>query len=212
MNLAKRSHEFRFCGMNKKIILLSLIIPAIFASCKKEHITFPPTTIRVHHMASEGIIVDCFKDNEQIILDATTPGAITYQWNTGASTPTIIADAISPDYMVAVTTADTTIVYTATISYCGTTFFVPSTFTPHIGGQNDYFGPTGINFDLSKYLMKIYNQQMKCVYSTRDVSKPWNGGYHNHEQCPSGFYYYYFEYTTNTGEAKTKSGTVEKMQ
>lgn len=196
----------------KKIILLSAIVLGVFASCKKEHITFPPTTTRVHHMVSEVTVSDCLKDNEEIILDATTPGAITYQWNTGASTPTIIADAISPDYSVTVTTTDTTLIYIASVIYCGTTFYVPNTITPNWDGHDDFFGPAGINLDMNKYLMKIYNPQMKCVYSTRDVSKPWNGKYHNHNyRCPSGLYYYYFEYSINTDEEKTKTGIVELL-
>jgi gliding motility-associated-like protein len=195
----------------KKIFCISLITLSVFASCKKEHITFPPTTTRVHHMVSEVTISDCIKDNEEIILDATTPGAITYHWNTGASSPSIIADAISPDYSVTVTTTDTTLIYIASVMYCGTTFYVPNTFTPEGDGVNDFFGPAGINLDMSNYLMKIYNSQMKCVYSTRDVAKPWNGCFHNNidKPCPDGFYYYYFEYTTNTDEGKTKSGMVE---
>jgi len=223
MNLAKhshepkvssRSHEFRFYGVNKKIIWISLIILSVFASCKKEHVTFPPTTTRVHHMVSEVTVSDCLKDNEEIILDATTPGAITYHWNTGASSPTVIADAISPDYSVTVTTTDTTIIYTASVIYCGTTFYVPNTFTPEGDGINDFFGPSGININLSKYLMKIYNPQMKCVYSTRDASKPWNGHYHNDQDkpCPISYYYYYFEYTTTYGEPRTKSGILELWQ
>lgn|GEM_PF-6443545 len=193
----------------KTPILISFLFVIVFASCKKDDIQFVPITTRTVQIAGYSFYYICFYDNEQIKLDATTPGAISYIWNTGETTPTIFAT--TGGYSVTVTTNDTTFFYSTSVDYRGTTFYVPNTFSPDGDENNDFFGPQGV-FGISKFQMKIYNPELKCVYSTRDYTKPWNGKFHNKgNRCPFGFYYYYFEYSTLTGEAKTKSGMVELL-
>ncbi|NTW34437.1 MAG: T9SS type B sorting domain-containing protein, partial [Bacteroidetes bacterium] len=55
------------------------------------------------------------------------------------------------------------------------TFYAPNTFTPDGDQINDYFMPNGVCWDNSSFSMEIFDRWGKDIYSTTDVSKPWDG-------------------------------------
>ncbi|MDP4268026.1 MAG: PKD domain-containing protein, partial [Bacteroidota bacterium] len=57
-------------------------------------------------------------------------------------------------------------------------FYVPNTFTPNEDGTNDLFMPVGNLIFNGNFELYIFNRWGQEIYSTFDVSKPWNGKYH----------------------------------
>jgi len=73
------------------------------------------------------------------------------------------------------------------------TFYVPNSFTPNGDGKNDVFMPTGYNIDMNTFNMHIFDRWGQEVFSTTDMSKPWNGTIYNtksYEKVVMGVYVY----------------------
>ena len=55
------------------------------------------------------------------------------------------------------------------------TFYAPNTITPDGDGSNEYFLPSGIMWDNSKYELYIYDRWGNKIFSTTDPTKGWDG-------------------------------------
>jgi gliding motility-associated-like protein len=55
------------------------------------------------------------------------------------------------------------------------TFYIPNSFTPNRNGLNDEFYPKGLNINLDKYEMQIYDRWGNLVFRTTDFNEHWKG-------------------------------------
>jgi len=68
--------------------------------------------------------------------------------------------------------------------------FVPNTFTPNDDGLNDIWLPSV--FVEKSYLLEIYDQWGRAVFTTQDKTYGWNGNKWNGDKpCPIGIYTYH---------------------
>lgn len=95
---------------------------------------------------------------------------------------------------------------TAICLYQDPVVFVPNAFSPGMSeGDNDVFGPKGIN--MRNYKMQIFNRWGQLVYETVD-GKPWDGTYGG-ELSPLGVYMYIITVDSyNSNGDKRVKGTV----
>jgi gliding motility-associated-like protein len=70
-------------------------------------------------------------------------------------------------------------------------FYVPNAFSPNGDGLNDNFKPSGY---VQNFYMQVFNRWGNLVFSSRDISKGWNGIYQGKPQ-PVGLYIYVISYT-----------------
>jgi len=93
------------------------------------------------------------------------------------------------------------------------TFYAPDAFTPDGDGINDYFMPTGINFDINNFELFIYDRWGGEIYRTKDMSKPWNGAVKNsNAKAESGVYVWMVKMIDNSGKSHIIYGRVSLMK
>jgi gliding motility-associated-like protein len=83
----------------------------------------------------------------------------------------------------------------------------PNVFTPNGDGINDAWEPTIQGYP--EFLLQVFNRWGKCVFQTRYLNEPWNGGIFNNLSlpCTEGVYYYLFQATHPAARA-LQSGTI----
>ena len=59
------------------------------------------------------------------------------------------------------------------------TIYIPNAFTPNGDGVNDFFSPTGLNINLNKFEMFIFDRWGSQIFFSQDINKPWNGTINN---------------------------------
>ncbi len=77
--------------------------------------------------------------------------------------------------------------------------FVPSAFTPNGDLVNPTFKPIGKNFNPDTYSMSVFDRWGTKIFTTKDLSKGWNGTYKGNP-CEVGTYYYLIEFKFNNAD------------
>ncbi len=77
------------------------------------------------------------------------------------------------------------------IKECDTEIWFPNAFTPNSDGNNDLFYPVYNNIGIQT--LYVYNRWGNKIYEGSGKNATWNGK-QNGEICPSGVYYYVFDY------------------
>lgn len=145
----------------------------------------------------------CEKDT--IRLDAATPDALTYRWNTGDTTPSLLIT--TPNiYQVTVSNDcfEATDEIIITRGPC-CNVFVPNVFSPNNDDINDEFR-IQTNCSILSFQMKIFNRWGGLVFESSDPNQGWNGRNQN-DPLPKGVYTWFIRYDDGSGE-EIKSGTV----
>ncbi|NVO01410.1 MAG: gliding motility-associated C-terminal domain-containing protein [Bacteroidetes bacterium] len=73
------------------------------------------------------------------------------------------------------------------------TFYIPNSFSPNGDGINDFFNSTGTYIDMSSFELYVYDRWGKEMYSSKNISRPWNGTFKNtgnYEKAHMGVYVY----------------------
>jgi gliding motility-associated-like protein len=146
----------------------------------------------------------CFTDS--VLLDATTPGASQYLWNTGSMLPAIYANSEAL-YSVEATNAcgsDVQDVFVKIIE-CSQEVFVPNAFTPDGNGLNDVLRARAY-FRLDFFELRIYNRWGNEIFVSKDISKGWNGLFKGVLSDP-GTYSWKLNYSRN-GKTYLRKGTL----
>jgi len=130
---------------------------------------------------------------DTILLDATQAFDATYEWNTGAVTPLILATSTGL-YTVSVSTDCVQDVQQVEIypdKACpDAEIFIPNVFSPNGDYINDIFSlTTNDQVDLQANEVSIYDRWGNIVFHSTLVPFAWNGTTRN-EQAPSGVYAY----------------------
>jgi gliding motility-associated-like protein len=132
---------------------------------------------------------------EPLVIDATEPGATSYQWNTGQTSAQIPIDS-QGTYVVVINTSMRECPITKTYhaidvpDSCDRDFKLPNVFTPGSTlGFNDDF--EAVTFGTYRtFNIKIFNRWGELVFESDDQHFQWNGNNKKGKPCPAGVYYY----------------------
>lgn len=149
---------------------------------------------------------------ETLLLNATMPYS-TYQWQDGSTNPIFTVNK-EETYWVTITDRCNSIKDTIKVKYknCnnnGTSncnIQLPNAFTPNNDGKNDKFPPL-YNCNFLDYDLKIFNRWGELTFQSNSPTKLWDGRYKGTLQA-TGVYIYILRYRLDSGDKKTKSGTV----
>lgn len=132
------------------------------------------TLIGFYPQLPDTFLVDTAICTGQVILVAGPEGFASYLWSDSATTSAI--NVIEPGiYGLTITnefsckSSDSA----AILLKCPTQIFMPTAFTPNDDGLNDLYLAAGYN--ITSFLMRIYNRWGELVYVTSDILQGWNG-------------------------------------
>ncbi|MBC7449191.1 MAG: gliding motility-associated C-terminal domain-containing protein [Hymenobacteraceae bacterium] len=125
-------------------------------------------------------------------FQATTPGAVTYQWNFGDGSPLSTEATPTHTYALAgiypvtlaVTYGPGCVAVAAEIGRVVVELINPgNVITPNNDGKNDYF-EVGLSSEAQR--LEVFNRWGRKVYERDNYKKEWDGG-----SLPAGTYYYH---------------------
>lgn len=130
-----------------------------------------------------GTGVDVFNVHRQ------APDRVTYNWNTGDSTESIIVN--SPGrYILTITDANCSATDSVLVDTCPD-FGIPNAFTPNGDDLNEVFRIYGVG--LYEYELLIFNRWGQLIYKSNDQSEGWDGTM-NGKPCQIDVYVYKLVY------------------
>lgn len=139
------------------------------------------------------LIWGCHQDT--IMVDATFPGAVSYQWSHTIDTAALIRVYPGRTYSVLVSLADqnfTRIFRVLEEETCPCPMSLPKTFSPNGDGYQDLFGPLH-GCQLSSYEMAIYNRWGEEVFYTTNPGELWDGTFDG-EVLSNEIFVFYIKY------------------
>lgn len=128
-----------------------------------------------------------------IVIGGIKSDAISYNWNNGKSTPTIVVNS-SGNYVLSYLNncGVSTETYLIDFKNCYCNLFVPNTFTPDEDEFNqEFFIKSDCVF--SEFHLEIYNRWGEIVFESFDEIAFWDG-YYGYEKAPDGVYTYKVQY------------------
>jgi gliding motility-associated-like protein len=151
-----------------------------------------------------------------VTLTAYSPSALSYHWNTGATTPEIQVSAAGT-YTVTITTeAGCTLEGSATVAniFCGTVCplpLLPDAFSPNNDGRNDLFRILN-PIDIHSADLSVYNRWGERIYYTSHAEEGWDGT-NRGKMCDIGSYFYVLRYSDcHQGPLVMKKGTISLIR
>lgn len=144
--------------------------------------------------------------NEELILNAAHPLASQYLWNTNA-TDSSLNITTAGIYAVAVANACGVAMDEIIVDFkdCADVIFVPNAFTPNRDRLNDVLLAKAY-FRVEEFEFNIYNRYGQLIFSTKSLSKGWDGTINNQPATP-GQYVWTVRYKRND-KIFTQKGTV----
>jgi gliding motility-associated-like protein len=88
-------------------------------------------------------------------------------------------------------------------------FFIPNAFTPNGDGLNDEFKI--VTNSILAYQIHVYDRWGQIIWQSVQPDQTWNGKIGG-QDAPQGSYVYHVKVTTNTGEQKKFTGTVDILR
>lgn len=132
-----------------------------------------------------------------------------YTWSTGATTPQVVAEQAG-SYSVQVTnkcgTVTDEIVVNPKTAGCECFLYVPNAFTPNRDGKNDLFKVSATCTITGE--LTIFNRWGVPVFTTKDLSKGWNGFYKGQLQGTDTYIYIVSYKFLNRPQTYTQKGTL----
>jgi gliding motility-associated-like protein len=154
-------------------------------------------------------------------FDNESLGAVSYEWHLGdgiisyEENPVHLYDTSGAFLVMLIAyneaeygCADTTFGYVDVEPFF--TFYVPNAFTPDGDGDNDTWGPKGLNFEYESYNVQVFDRWGKRIWQTDNPFKWWDGtDQKTLKDVKQGMYAYQFLVKEfNTFEPKKITGTV----
>jgi gliding motility-associated-like protein len=136
------------------------------------------------------------------------PGSfVSYLWQDNSVADTFLVTQTG-NYYVTVTDADgCTKTDTISVNVDCTDVYFPSAFTPNRDGRNDFFGPIGNLYALSKFSMSVYGRWGQLIFYTTNPFNKWDGKI-NGIDADQGTFVWFASYSINSKPMQTKKGTI----
>ncbi len=131
--------------------------------------------------------------NEQMLIGVSPTINYTYLWSTGATTPTVLTDIFSGNYILTAYNNGCSAfdaMYVKVLPVC--LIKVPNAFTPNRDGLNEEL--KALNADLAKdFSFKIFNRVGQMVFATIDPLRGWDGSFKG-QPADAGTYVWVLNY------------------
>ena len=145
-------------------------------------------------------------------------GGSSYTWNPpiGLSNPAIanpIANpAVTTTYTVTIANGpcNATDTLTVTVNEKCDSIYIPNVFTPNGDGKNDFFLVTADG--MKDYSIEIFNRWGEKIYSSNQVTNPWDGKSSAGVMEPDGVYYYVINAVYPDGKAFNRDGFIQLLK
>lgn len=156
--------------------------------------------------ADQTILVNFIEDNGRIslgqdtvicpgttiMLDATLPGAISYQWQDNSTKPEFLATTPG-QYAVFIETECGSVNSSITLSSCQIcSISVPNVFSPNGDGTNDVLQPF-FSCPVNTFSLTVFDRWGAQVYSTSDPNTGWDGKDASNQALRPGTYVWVIE-------------------
>jgi len=141
------------------------------------------------------------EENKALSVKANTAGKIS--WNTGATSPNIIATK-EGWYWVKTETKECGVQTDSVkvkLKACECEMLIPNSFTPNEDNRNDYFLPVA-QCEYLWYSLTISDRWGNVVFTSNNVNAKWDGRFKGN-LCPEDIYVYHIE--------STEKGTDKKL-
>jgi gliding motility-associated-like protein len=136
---------------------------------------------------------DQFLCENQVFLDAATPGLANYEWQDGSILPFIVA-AQPGIYSVRVYNQCEEVIDQVELFECEQCdVYFPNVFSPNLDGYNDVFFPLS-DCELLDYELVIFDRWGAMVFQSNDPKFGWDGNFRG-ERMPQGVYVWSMNYT-----------------
>lgn len=134
-------------------------------------------------------------------------GYPTYEWNTGATTSSILVTD-DGEYIVTVKTSENC-ENTGSIYMMNSDpgFFMPTAFTPNGDGLNDEFKAVIDRERIRQFHLAIYNKWGQLLFESIDAREGWNGG-----DAVPGVYIWKADFKDLRGEVRCEQGSVSLIR
>lgn len=154
---------------------------------------FGQTKVEVEHVSVDIVEVNEGQD-DWYLLAATLPYARTWIWDMGDGTR-YRGDEVRHSYLdleehwvtLRIVTPNGCVGSDSLLLRPPGHIYFPNAFTPDGDGWNETFGPNGHYID--RFEMQVFNRWGELLYSTSDISAPWDGTYGG-SPAPTGVYVY----------------------
>ncbi|NVN95175.1 MAG: gliding motility-associated C-terminal domain-containing protein [Bacteroidetes bacterium] len=164
-----------------------------------------PTPVLIVDASSLTIIAE-----DSVVV--TAKGGLSYVWNTGSITDTIIMYPMQ-DTVYCVTASNNNGCFDAKclkIDVIGaSTLYIPNTFTPNNDGKNDLFFVSSTN--IKSFHILIFNRWGNLLFETNDVNVGWDGKF-NGDYVPDGIYTYSLLAIGDDGVYYRRLGTITVLR
>jgi gliding motility-associated-like protein len=149
--------------------------------------------------------------NHKLLLDASIPWGINYQWENGSTNATRLIENEGLYWVEAsnpcVSVSDTIFIK---VDDCDPLLIMPNVFTPDNDGLNDVFKAGSIRNVISLHLM-IFNRWGDNILQSNNLDFAWDGRFKN-QKCPEGVYFWVIQYVDINGDKHDLSGTVTLLR
>ena len=126
-------------------------------------------------------------------VNLTDKDEVSYMWNTGETTPSILVETLHEKILVAEATYnDCKGVDSIVVAECPCSVEFFNTFTPNGDGFNDTFAPK-LEATFAIYVFTIYDRWGKVVFKSKDPEASWDGTI-NGQDAADGVYFYALNY------------------
>lgn len=154
-------------------------------------------------------------NSQAIVLQNTAVNpseAYRYQWNTGATTPSITITQPGT-YSLTVASRFDCITTESIVVNRDCYIDVPNSFTPNNDGVNDYFFPRQLLAkSLSGFTMQVFNRWGQVIFETTKTNgRGWDGTFNGKDQ-PSGVYIYQMHVVLANGKQEEYTGNVTLLR
>jgi gliding motility-associated-like protein len=138
------------------------------------------------------------------------PQNVTYNWNTGATEPTIQVTTTG-SYVVSTTNMCGVSIDTAFVDFYFCDIEFPNVFTPNGDGSNDYFQMLFYG-GLATYECIIVNRWGNTIRTFTNPAFQWDGTDENGKPLEEGVYFYIAKTLTNANQEIEKQGLVHLVR
>ncbi len=149
--------------------------------------------------------------NHPLLLNASIPWGITYQWENGSINATRLVEN-EGTYWVEVSNPCVSVSDTIFIKVddCDPMLIMPNAFSPNNDGTNDVFKAGAIR-NISSFNVLIFNRWGENIFQSNNLNFAWDGQLKN-QKCPEGVYFWVIQYVDINGNMHDLNGTVTLLR